>query len=103
MILGRIEQRSFRSPVIKSNRNPSPFPALPRKFITRYIYTNLFPRETHTPAFYLSGLNGIHLSRSLSGWPRRPIRKSKARPSSFSPRSERESMERLETEVADCD
>lgn len=46
MILGRIEQRSFRSPVIKSNRNPSPFPALPRKFIPRYMYTNLFPRET---------------------------------------------------------
>lgn len=50
--------------------------------------------RTHTPAFYLSGLNGIHLSCSLSGWPRRPIRKSKARPSSFSPSTKKRERER---------
>lgn len=50
--------------------------------------------RTHTPAFYLSGLNGIHLSYSLSGWPRRPIRKSKARPSSFSPSTKKREREK---------
>lgn len=44
MILGRIVVTvELRFSVIKSNRKP-PFQL--RKFILRYIYTNLFPRET---------------------------------------------------------
>lgn len=42
MILGRIEQWSYDLPSL--NRIATPFQL--RKFILRYIYTNLFPRET---------------------------------------------------------